>query len=59
VIRFLWNNRERPRFLSKRYFVVWAKRMLNAYGLFRIFARRYPHVMRGVRVGELSIVYGL
>jgi len=59
MIKFLWRNRERPVLFSRRWLIVWVKRVLNSYGLIRILKRRWPHLKRGVRVGELSIIYGL
>ncbi len=59
MIFFLWRNREKPGIFSKRWVVVWGKRVINAAGLFKIIIRRMPHVFHGVSVGDLTIIYGL
>ena len=59
MIGFLWTHRERPRPLSRRWCVVWGKRVLHAWGLLRYLAKRARHQLRGVRIGRLSIINDL
>lgn len=54
---YLWNQRERPQIFSHRWFVVWAKRMLQAHALARIFWTRRSLQRKGAKVGALSILY--
>ncbi len=59
MFAFLWKNRERPRLLSQRWFVVWIKRLLRSRDLLGIYRNRNSMERRGARIGSLSIVYGL
>ena len=57
TLGFLWKRRERPQLLSRRWYVVWAKRILQALALTRICSTRASLRGRGAEVGELSILY--
>lgn len=59
MITYLWKNREAPDLLSKRWFVVWAKRALTSGGLLKIVFERFRLTIRGVTVGNLSVVRGV
>ena len=59
MIFFLWRQREKPNVFSKRWVVVWGKRIINASGLFGIVIRRIKHVFNGTSVGDFTIIYGL
>lgn len=54
-MKFLWQNRERPRNL-KRWLVVWAKRFLQGGLLLRIFWRKWHLTRKGAMVGRMSIL---
>lgn len=59
MIAYLWNNREAPELLSRRWFVVWAKRLLTMGGLLKIVFERFWLARKGVTVGDLSVVRGV
>lgn len=54
----LWKIRERPQFFSRRWIVVWVKRLLTAADLINIILRRKLFILRGAHIGDASIVYG-
>lgn len=58
TIDYLIKNREKPILLSKRWFVVWIKRMLTLPGLMRILWSTWYCRVRGGEVGCLSIIEG-
>lgn len=58
TIYYLIKNRERPYFFSKRWFVVWMKRCLHFFGLLQILLVRYICIVRGAKIGDLSIIEG-
>ncbi len=53
---YLWENREQPRLLTKRWLKVWAKRALNIPGLLGIILRRARYQARGATLGNLSVL---
>lgn len=53
---FLWNNRELPILLSRRWFVVWLKRIIHLPRLINILATRQFLIFNGLRIGKLSII---
>jgi acetyltransferase-like isoleucine patch superfamily enzyme len=53
---FLWTHREQPAPFSKRWLVVWAKRALHFRALLKILLKRRSFRVRGVEVGQLSIL---
>jgi len=55
-LRFLWQMRERPPIGSRRWFTVWAKRMLQFRPLMRMARRRRHLIARGMQVGSLSVI---
>lgn len=59
MIAFLWSNRERPNVLSRRWFIVWLKRVYHVLALGRIIGARLRWSLAGARVGDLSILYRL
>jgi maltose O-acetyltransferase len=58
-LQFLWTARERPELGSKRWFTVWAKRMLQARPLAKMLYRNRRLRARGVSIGSLSVVESL
>lgn len=52
----LWRRRERPDLLTKRWFVVWAKRLLTFPALLRLRWRASRLRLRGADIGELAII---
>lgn len=58
-LRFLWTSRERPELGTRRWFTVWAKRMLQARPLARLLYRRSRLRSRGFAIGPLSVVDSL
>jgi len=54
VIGYLWRNRERPRWFSHRWWIVWAKRAFNAPSLAAVAFRRRRLAWKGGRIGEMS-----
>lgn len=57
TMAYLWRNRERAVFFSPRFFKVWAKRIYTAPKLISILVSRMCFRLRGVELGNLSIVY--
>ena len=53
---YLWFNREVASFLSKRFFKIWAKRLLNLPSLLSISFRIYLYKLKGLKIGTLSIL---
>jgi maltose O-acetyltransferase len=58
TLHFLWRNRERPAITSRRWLIVWAKRFINAPFLLRLILDRRLLLMRGARIGRLSVIEG-
>lgn len=58
-LTYLWKNREKPQFFSKRWIKVWAKRVLNSYGLFAISLKRKQYSFRGAKLGNLTVLGNL
>ena len=56
MIQFLWKNREKPSLLSKRWLVVWIKRLVKCPPLIKIFFNRAYYSINGVELGDLSII---
>lgn len=56
MIRYLWKNREKPKFLSFRWFKVWVKRSYHFYGLLQLLLNRFSLSSAGAQVGDLSVV---
>lgn len=52
----LWRNRESPPTGSRRWFVVWAKRLLNAPALLRMCLRNSWLRARGGRLAQLVVI---
>lgn len=59
TIIFLIKNREQPKIGTKRWLVVYAKRLLRMSGLFTICYGRWRLRRRGAKIGKLSIIYNL
>lgn len=55
-LRYLWDNRERPAFGSKRWLVVWAKRALQFRPLMSITLQRNRLRKRGIEVGSFTVI---
>ena len=53
---YLWAHRERPRILSARWAVVWAKRAFHAIGMVELTARASWLRQRGAVLGPLTVV---
>lgn len=51
---YIWQNRERPQILSKRWFKVWAKRVLNFSGLLSVTTRTLRYRLKGMQIGRLA-----
>lgn len=56
---YLWEHRERPSFASKRWVVVWGKRVLLFPALLRLGLIRLRHEFGGMHIGRLSILCGV
>ena len=52
----LWKNRERPFFLSKRWFKVWIKRIWHSSTLLTINMRRLQYKIKGATIGNLVVI---
>lgn len=55
-IIYLWKHREQPILFTRRWWKVWAKRILNSYGLFTIILRRKKYRIKGATLGNLTVV---
>lgn len=55
----LWKNRVKPKLFTKPWLKVWAKRVLNMPGLFRISLRRTRYKARGAVIGNLTVLENL
>lgn len=55
-IAYLWKNREKPRFMTLRFFKVWAKRTLNFHELVGIEYRQFIYRIKGAKVGALTVL---
>lgn len=55
-LKYLWNNREQPHFLSPYWFKCWAKRLLNAPSLASFLQRKFTLSLLGATIGDLSVV---
>jgi maltose O-acetyltransferase len=53
---YLIKNREVPKGLSVRWFVVWVKRVINLPTLLRILFFRIVYLTKGATLGDLSII---
>jgi acetyltransferase-like isoleucine patch superfamily enzyme len=56
---YLWRYRERPRFPSRRYLIVWLKRLLTFPGLLRLSWRRQWLRWRGATAGQMTVIESL
>lgn len=55
---YLIKNREIPVFFSKRWFLVWLKRLITFPLLLKIFMYRGLYSLLGVQIGRLTIIEG-
>ncbi len=56
MLSYLWRYREVPRLFSKRWIIVWAKRLLTVPALVILIRRRFWLIRRGATVGPLAII---
>lgn len=56
MLSYLWKHRERPAVASRRWMIVWVKRMLQFPALVAIGMNRLGYARRGVTFGHLSIL---
>lgn len=54
-IVYLWRYRERPHIFTKRWFVVWVKRLIHGLRLFKSELRRYVANYKGASISSLSV----
>ena len=57
MIRFLWANRERPPFGTRRWVVVWGKRVLQFSALMGLMRIRRRFRSRGAQIDDGAVVY--
>jgi maltose O-acetyltransferase len=57
VIGYLWSRRSSKPFLTKEWFVAWAKRILVAPAVLSAIVARARVTSAGMQVGDLSIVH--
>ena len=57
LVAYLWKNREKASICSGRFFKVWAKRIYHAPSLMLILLSRCRFMLKGVQIGNNTIVY--
>jgi maltose O-acetyltransferase len=56
MIAYLWRNRESPTLFSRRWLIVWVKRLLNAPNLLASMLRHARLRLRGASLAELVVI---
>jgi len=53
---YLFRNREKPSLISRRWLIVWIKRLITAKDLVCILTRKLIYEIKGAKIGQLTIL---